>query len=235
MSTRIGIVGMPNAGKSSLFNALLGRSRAIVTEIPGTTRDALEAVIDGGKWPLRLVDTAGLRETKDRIEKLGIEVSEQYLADAHVVLACAETEKSLDQTIALIRSRTRAPVIAVRTKADLVSNGDKLTIANAIAVSAESGSGLPRLLETVESAIDQHQGSVDVDLPILTRARHRKALETARDEVGQFCQTWRGQRFPATVAAVHLRSAVSELEELVGAIDVEDVLDRVFSSFCVGK
>ena len=85
--------GPPNAGKSSLFNSLLGRSRAIVTEIPGTTRDALEAVVDSGKWPLRLVDTAGLRDTTDPIELLGIEVSERYLASAAVVLACAENSE----------------------------------------------------------------------------------------------------------------------------------------------
>jgi tRNA modification GTPase len=96
------IAGPPNVGKSSLFNALLGRSRAIVTEIPGTTRDALEAVIDSGKWPLRLVDTAGLRETDDRIERLGIEVSERYLDTAHVILACAEDAKALEETSDLI-------------------------------------------------------------------------------------------------------------------------------------
>src|SRR5205814_2663139 len=105
------IAGPPNVGKSSLFNALLGRSRAIVTEIPGTTRDALEAVIDSGKWPLRLVDTAGLRETDDRIERLGIEVSERYLDSAHVVLACAEDAKSLEQTMDLVARRSAAPIV----------------------------------------------------------------------------------------------------------------------------
>src|SRR5207247_3401055 len=115
------IAGPPNVGKSSLFNALLGRSRAIVTEIPGTTRDALEAVIDSGKWPLRLVDTAGLRDTDDRIERLGIEVSERYLGSAHVVLACAEDAKSLGRTTALVARRSTAPIVTVRTKADLAS------------------------------------------------------------------------------------------------------------------
>jgi tRNA modification GTPase len=168
------IAGPPNAGKSSLFNALLGKSRAIVTEIPGTTRDAVEAVIDGRKWPLRLVDTAGLRETTDRIERLGIEVSERYLADAEVVLACAETVESLDQTLRLVQARTTAPVQPVRTKADLVVSGDE--IEDAISVSAETGQGLHRLLARVEAIVDEHCGPRSPDLPVLTRARHKQAL-----------------------------------------------------------
>ena len=112
------IAGPPNAGKSSLFNALLGRSRAIVTEIPGTTRDALEATIDTGKWPLRLVDTAGLREATDQLERLGIEVSERYLSAAHLVLACAESPADLNRTIEMVGRRTNAPILPVTTKMD---------------------------------------------------------------------------------------------------------------------
>jgi tRNA modification GTPase len=227
------IAGPPNAGKSSLFNALLGKSRAIVTEVPGTTRDALEAVIDGGKWPLRLVDTAGLRETADRIEQLGIEVSERYLAGAEVVLACAETADGLEQTLRLVRGRTKAAVQPVRTKADLVTTRDEM--ADAIAVSAETGQGLQRLLARVEAIVDEHCGPRSPDLPVLTRARHKQAVHTARSEIAEFHSTWAGRKLPATVAGVHLRTAIASLEELVGAIDVEDVLDRVFSSFCVGK
>ena len=230
------IAGPPNAGKSSLFNALLGRSRAIVTEIPGTTRDALEAVVDTGKWPLRLVDTAGLRETDDQIEKLGIEVSERYLSGAQVVLACADNQTSLEHTRTLVSQLTEACVISVRTKSDLVSNGDQLPEPpDGVAVSAETGSGLPALVTTIESVIEQRQGPIAADLPILTRVRHRKALEVARVEVGQFRDVWRAEKLPATVAAAHLRTAVAELEELIGTLDVDDVLDRVFSSFCVGK
>ena len=228
------IAGPPNAGKSSLFNALLGRSRAIVTEIPGTTRDALEAVIDSGNWPLRLVDTAGLRETHDQIEKLGIEVSERYLADAQVVLACAENAADLEQIRFAIRKRTEAPILAVRTKADLVTNGEQIP-APVVAVSAQTGSGLRELLSAIDAVVGSRQGMVPNDLPILTRARHRKALESASEEVTQFLDAWQTQRLPVTVAAVHLRTAVSGLEELIGTMDVDDVLDRVFSSFCVGK
>ena len=230
------IAGPPNAGKSSLFNALLGRSRAIVTEIPGTTRDALEAVIDSGKWPLRLVDTAGLRETGDKIERLGIEVSERYLASAHVVLACAEDSRSLEATIGLVSRNSTAPILAVRTKSDLVSTRDEAISSRiVISVSAETGNGLQELLGAIGDTLDTQHGEIVPDLPVLTRARHRKAISTARAELGQFTAAWREEKLPATIAAVHLRTAVYALEELIGAVEVEDVLDRVFSSFCVGK
>ncbi|MEO8911136.1 MAG: tRNA uridine-5-carboxymethylaminomethyl(34) synthesis GTPase MnmE [Gemmatimonadaceae bacterium] len=229
------IAGPPNVGKSSLFNSLLGRSRAIVTELPGTTRDALEAVIDSGRWPLRLVDTAGLRDTVDRIERLGIEVSERYLAAAAVVLACAEDSDALDETIKVVGHKTRAPVIAVRTKADLVANRDNLGRDHVVFVSAHSGAGLQRLLQAIDDAIASVYGEASPDLPMLTRARHRQALATALAETRQFQQAWHEQRLPAPVASVHLRTAVYALEELIGAVDVEDVLERVFSSFCVGK
>jgi tRNA modification GTPase len=102
-------------------------------------------------------------------------------------------------------------------------------------VSAETGSGLQQLVAAIDRVIDEHQLSVEPDLPILTRARHRKALETARTEIVGFREAWTGEKLPVTVAAVHLRTAVSELEELIGSFEIEDVLDRVFSSFCVGK
>jgi tRNA modification GTPase len=229
------IAGPPNAGKSSLFNSLLGRSRAIVTEIPGTTRDALEAVIDSGKWPLRLVDTAGLRETVDPIERLGIEVSERYLASAAVVLACADNSEGLDRTIDSIGRKSTAPVIAVWTKADLAPPGDDLNGDQTVRVSAHTGEGLQGLLDVINNAIGAKYGEAAPDLPILTRARHRQALTTALLEIRQFQQAWREEKLPAPVASVHLRAAVHVLEELIGAVDVEDVLDRVFSSFCVGK
>ncbi len=228
------IAGPPNVGKSSLFNALLGKSRAIVTEIPGTTRDALEAVIDGGKWPLRLVDTAGLRPTADRIEQLGIEVSERYLALAEVVLACAEDSESLRDTVRLVGARTRATIQPVLTKADLVPSGDE-GHSGALSVSAETGFGLQRLVSQIESIVDERCGPRLPDVPMLTRARHKQALQTARSEILDFFRAWAEAKLPATVAAVHLRTATTALEELVGAVDVEDVLDRVFSSFCVGK
>ncbi|HXN76058.1 MAG TPA: tRNA uridine-5-carboxymethylaminomethyl(34) synthesis GTPase MnmE [Gemmatimonadaceae bacterium] len=230
------IAGPPNVGKSSLFNALLGRSRAIVTEFPGTTRDALEAVIDSGKWPLRLVDTAGLRETEDQLERLGIEVSERYLANAHVVVACAEDSQSLEDTVSLVGQSSTAPILAVRTKADLVSIRDEyVPSGDVISVSAETGSGLQELLAAIDDSLNAQHGEIVADVPMLTRARHGKAIITARLELEGFRRAWREGKLPATIASVHLRTAIHALEELIGAVEVEDVLDRVFSSFCVGK
>jgi tRNA modification GTPase len=229
------IAGPPNAGKSSLFNSLLGKSRAIVTEIPGTTRDAIEAVVDSGTWPLRLVDTAGLRDTVDPIELLGIEVSERYLASAAVVLACAENSEGLNHTIDSVSLKSSAPVIAVRTKADLAPDRDGSNPRREVEVSAHTGEGLQTLLDAINNAIATRYGEAAPDIPMLTKARHRQALSTALAEIRQFQRAWREEKLPAPVASVHLRSAVYALEELIGAVDVEDVLDRVFSSFCVGK
>jgi tRNA modification GTPase len=223
------IAGAPNVGKSSLFNALVGRRRAIVTNIPGTTRDALEAVIDSAGWPIRLVDTAGLRDTGDVVERLGIEVSEDYLTRADLVLACGDDSETLTHAVEVVRRQTTVPILEVRTKID--RGGERL----GIGVSAETGAGLGELTKAITDALRLGQYSLNVDAPVLTRTRHRYAIQQARDELVAFQTAWRDAQLPVPVAAVHLRSGVHALEELIGAVDVEDVLDRVFATFCVGK
>jgi len=223
------IAGAPNAGKSSLFNAMLGRSRAIVTEIPGTTRDAIEAVLDAGPWPIRLVDTAGLRETTDVVELLGIEVATRYLSSADVVLACGDSAEDVSRTMAAVSQLTEAPVIPVRTKGDLAPSAEKNT------VSATTGQGVRELLDMVAEVVSERHGRVPLDAPILTRERQRFCVEQAREEMVAFAAAIEDDGLPASVAAVHLRSAVDALADVTGTIDVEDVLDRLFRTFCVGK
>jgi len=215
------IAGRPNAGKSSLFNALLGTERAIVTEIPGTTRDAIEAhaVIEG--FPFRLVDTAGLRDSDERIERLGIEVSKKYLTAADLILFCEERDDpARDEFLA----QAQAPVVVVRTKADLSGEG----------VSVVTGQGLAELRRRLaEVAFGRLLALGDVE-PVVTRARHRAALERAVLELDSFWGA-RESGVDAAAAATHLRAAVLALDDLIGAVTPEDVLDRVFAAFCVGK
>lgn len=227
------IAGPPNAGKSSLFNALLGESRALVTPIPGTTRDAIDAVLDRAPVPLRLVDTAGLRESDDTLERLGIEVSLRYLAIARVVLACGATPEKVRLACEAVAPRTTATILPVHTKADLLPLGRERDPAWCYA-SAETGEGLSALLARIDSVLAKEAAPTD-DTIVITRERHQRGLREALDEVTHFLDGWRSGDLPATVAAVHLQSARDALAELVGVIGTEDVLDRVFADFCIGK
>ncbi len=238
------IGGEPNVGKSSLFNCLVGQSRAIVTEVPGTTRDAIEGFVETDQWPLQLVDTAGLRETQDTIERIGVKVSERYLGSAHVVVACGDSKDTLDRTLGILGALSSAPVIPVRTKADLIFNreldGKQPVEGNEpryqpIWFSAETGEGRSQLLASIDEALGSTIGITVAEYPVLMRARHIYGIQEARNEIGHFEMAWTDEKLPAPVAAVHLRSAVISLESLIGAVSSEDVLDRVFSAFCVGK
>ena len=230
------IAGRPNAGKSSLFNALLGRERAIVTEIPGTTRDAIEAtaVIEG--FPFRLVDTAGLRSSDDRVEKLGIEVSRKYLERADLILFCESGDEGRGRGDGSARdeflAQCRAPVVVVRTKADLLPVPRPPSTVPVVSAITSEGLGILRR-RLAEVAFGQLLSLGDVE-PVVTRARHRVALERALSEVEAF-QTARAQGVEAVAAATHLRAGVGALDELIGAVTPDDVLERVFATFCVGK
>lgn len=226
------LAGAPNVGKSSLFNALLGEARAIVTDVPGTTRDAIEAVLDLPGWPLRLVDTAGLRETTDIVERMGVEASSRYLGRAAVVLACMDSPESA-QALARLADDASGVIITVATKGELVSESVK-KLADVV-VSAHTGEGLSTLLTLVETRVASERGVPTLDAPILTRTRHRVAVAEASAEVERFLTAWRDDGLPASVAATHVRSAANSLSELIGGIYVDDVLDVVFRSFCVGK
>jgi tRNA modification GTPase len=173
----------------------------------------------------------------DVIERLGIEVAEQYLENATLVLVCGDDASSLAIAVENIRLLTTGTLLVVGTKSDAgrlpLSLGEKLDY---VTVSARTGDGLADLVQRIIEILDRDYEPASADTPVLTRERHRVALTKARAEVDAFLHNCtNGFELPATVAAVHLHSARGYLEELVGILDVEEVLDRVFSSFCVGK
>jgi tRNA modification GTPase len=221
------LAGRPNVGKSSLFNALLGRERALVTEIAGTTRDAIEAHTDFLGWPVRLADTAGLRNVSERVEQLGVAVSRQWVGAADLVILCVEAGRSIGPDEAAIAAER--PTLVVRTKADLTPAGD-----GELAVSSVTGVGLDRLRRTAgERLFGERVQLADLE-PALTRVRHVEALRRALAGLGAA----RPHLTPggdAVLAAHHVREAVRALDELIGVVDVEEVLGRIFAGFCVGK
>lgn len=245
------LAGAPNAGKSSLLNALVGDARAIVSEVPGTTRDAIEVVIDADPLPWRLVDTAGLRESDDTLERLGLEVSARWLARAQVVLVCGENAAALRAATVAVGDGGGGQRVLVRTKADLVAGSGGASTGridapvaggagtrdqrHAIAVSAHTGTGLDALREAIAAAVREAYPEPAEDQPVVARARHAAAIHAARSEVEAFREAWAHDALPAPVAATHLRAAIHALDELTGGIDIEDVLERVFRSFCIGK
>jgi tRNA modification GTPase len=241
------LAGRPNVGKSSLYNSLIGEERAIVTEEPGTTRDALVTTVQLGGFPFRLVDTAGLRESQGRVERLGIEVTRRYLKQADVVLLCVPAgEEPGAEELAFLAGLDGVPVVLVETKADLdaavpvnAAHGGSDThgavgVATKVRVSVVSGEGLDRLRGALPPLVYSAVVSGSPDAPVLTRRRQRDALAAARLEVVAFVEALAGG-LPAEVAATHLRTAGTALEELLGVISAEDVLDAVFADFCVGK
>ena len=227
------LAGRPNSGKSSLFNALVGTERAIVTEEAGTTRDAIEAVVSIAGFPFRLVDTAGLRNSGSRVERMGIEIAYRYLASADVVLYCRETggPAGVDETDFL--QSLSCPVVKVFTKWDLATEGG-VAGNGELPVSVVSGEGLSELKETLRDLVFQGVVEGRDEVPVVTSGRQAGLLMQARTEVGQFGEAL-ARGIPPEVASAHLKTAESALEEILGVVATDDVLDRVFRDFCIGK
>jgi len=150
------------------------------------------------------------------------------------VLACGDTEDALERTMNVVSTLTRAPALPVLTKSDQGNRVSK-TFPAAIPISVVTGQGLGQLKRGIDATIGRTYGQISPEIPVLTRARQIQAISQARAEVEGFSQSWETGQLPAPIAAVHLRSAAVALEEIIGAISTDDVLERVFSSFCVGK
>lgn len=220
------IAGPPNAGKSSLLNHLAQRDVAIVTDVPGTTRDVLHVDLDLSGFAVRLFDTAGLRETDDVVEREGIRRTRLSMADAHLVLLLSESPVS--DWKAMLGSYT-GPVLRVRTKADKPGISWRDTDAD-VMISVKTGEGVPELLDFVAKHLPEIESGNALALP--TRERHARNLATAREHI---LFALAADAAGLDIQAEHLRLAGQALGRVTGRVDVEHLLDVIFSEFCIGK
>jgi tRNA modification GTPase len=230
----VALAGQPNVGKSTLLNRLAGADAAIVTEIPGTTRDVLRESIDIDGLPVTVVDTAGLRESVDPVERIGIERAWRALGDAELVLFLVDDRAGVtpaDRTL-LERVPNDAEVIVVRNKCDLVGAPSGATSgATELRLSAKSGAGLDRLKDEIRRVAGLAPTG---ESPFSARTRHVDALQRAL-ACAEDAEKRLREGATAELAAEDLRLAQRALSEITGAFTSEDLLGRIFSQFCIGK
>jgi tRNA modification GTPase len=232
---RAAIVGRPNAGKSSLLNQLLGRDRAIVSHIPGTTRDTIEETANIRGLPVVFIDTAGLREAADEIEREGIRRSRESLAQAELILHVLDASEPLTgadrQYLDEFRSKKR---VLIRNKADLPVRLE-LPQLDSVVVNCccVSGQGIEELKDAIKSLV--WAGEIQAEmLQVAINARHQEALNRARAATRQAAEALRSEA-TLELVAMDLRIAANAVGEIVGKTSTEDLLDSIFSTFCIGK
>jgi tRNA modification GTPase len=232
------LAGRPNVGKSSLLNQLLQTDRALVTDIPGTTRDVIaEALVIRGA-PVCLLDTAGLRQARDQVEELGIERTRQHLVQADLVLFVIDISQPWhpDDTAHLAALAGR-PALLVLNKSDLPPKLTENSVPVSwphpvLKVSALTGAGLPALREAIfQAALGDRSGA---NHQVVTQARHEQHLKRCGEALGQALDLILTDQ-PPELLALELQTAVQELGAILGLEIGEDILDRIFSRFCLGK
>jgi tRNA modification GTPase len=235
----VAILGRPNAGKSTLFNALVGRDRAIVTAVPGTTRDAIAEVCEIGGEMVTLLDTAGLRATEDEVEKIGVAVAERVGEKAdlvvYVVDACLGMSEEDEEF--LRRRRGEEPLLVMTKAASPFEENPSSSfssfspVAQALLVSALTGEGLDALRARMAAGLSH----VEADGDLLVLERHREALVSAAALLREAAELARHEPAAPELVAARVREALTALGAITGETATEELLDRVFAAFCVGK
>jgi tRNA modification GTPase len=235
------ILGRPNVGKSSLLNCLLREERAIVTEIPGTTRDTIEDFLNIKGLPVRIVDTAGIRENAEVVEELGIRRARKMQAEADLVLLVVDgTQIPTPDDLALGRSLEQRPGVLVVNKSDLTPAlplkefQEHFPNLPAVAVSAKTGAGLEQLEEAIFAGATGDKGVEAVEHTCVPNVRQRQALQGALDSASRLAVAL-SDGLPPDLLAIEAQSALDQLGEIVGETTTEDLLDTIFSRFCLGK
>jgi tRNA modification GTPase len=228
----LAIVGRPNVGKSSLFNRLLEQDRAIVTDIPGTTRDLVSETASLAGIPVRFVDTAGIRAGRDLVEKLGIERSYQAMADADLTLLVVDISEPLQQEdMALAeKAKQQGRFLMAGNKIDRQRPQD---MQGALPVSALTGEGVPELRRAIIDALAP-RGHLEQEGGFITSLRHERLLEESREALEQARQAAE-RGIPHEMLLLDLYAALRPIDGITGATTADDILNRIFSTFCIGK
>ncbi|MDE0396690.1 MAG: tRNA uridine-5-carboxymethylaminomethyl(34) synthesis GTPase MnmE [Candidatus Poribacteria bacterium] len=236
----VAILGKPNVGKSSLLNALVGTTRAIVTDIPGTTRDTIEEMMNIGGIPLKLIDTAGIRPTDDIVEQQGVERSKAVQDRAELCLMIFDASQPLnDADLELLKTAQSSKAILILNKMDLpVVTPPTVLLAHCpkkqvVETVIPEGKGLDKLKAAVSEELLGGELVIG-ESPIVTNARHQEALRRANEGLGYAIESLENG-MPPDLIAVDLRISLDGFGDIVGKTTTEDILDRIFSQFCVGK
>jgi tRNA modification GTPase len=229
----LAIVGRPNVGKSSLFNRLLEQDRAIVTAIPGTTRDLVSETASIHGLPVRLIDTAGIRESGDLVESLGVERSLQAMTDADLTLVVCDLSQPLEEAdrALLDKAAARGPFLAIGSKCDLPRQAQLES--PFLAVSSVTGEGIAPLRDRIVETVAP-QGGLEQEAGFITSIRHERLLREALEALGR-ARTAIEQAIPHEMLLLDLYAALQALDGLTGATTADDILNRIFSTFCIGK
>lgn len=233
------ITGKPNVGKSTLLNSLLKEERAIVTHIPGTTRDVIEEIINIKGIPLVLTDTAGIRKTEDIVENIGVEKSKKFIENADLVLLVLDASRELEsedrEVIEEIQNHNKKTIVLLN-KIDLERKIelDEFGLENILEISAKDNIGIEDMEERIYSYIVEENVEDSSEKLIITNIRHKTALEKTKDAIRNIFETI-DAGMPMDLISVDLKEALDSLSEITGEISSEDILDHVFGNFCVGK
>jgi len=234
------IIGKPNAGKSSLLNALLKEERAIVTEYEGTTRDTIEEFITIDGIPLKLIDTAGIRNAKDEVEKIGIAKSREIAKQADLVIAIFDSSKDLDkQDEEILEIAKNKKSIIILNKIDLNSAIDeedkrlKDTNSKIIKISALNNIGIEGLQKEIIKLFNLNEINLDNEV-VITNIRHKNLISKAIENVKKAKETT-NDKMPLDIIAIFIKNILEDLGEITGEIVTDDIIDEIFAKFCLGK
>jgi tRNA modification GTPase len=228
------LMGSPNSGKSTLMNHLLGQDRAIVTDIPGTTRDYLEESCQLKGRLIRIIDVAGIRDTNEKVESMGVERAKELAKNADIIAFLSPSDDLNDSDYAnmWLNDEFDGKAIKLATKCDLQSSDSKKD-SSWINISCKTGDGIDALVNKLVSMVDEHVGQIK-EGAFITSARHAAALDSAQDSLINF-KLAVAENVGEELLAFELQGVNRALKSIIGEVDSEDILDKIFSQFCVGK